>query len=86
MESFADNGANTGDFERSEIESLLKDVPVWSLPLSTREIDRSHGIRIGGLSTIEPFLAILLDTADSQTVSQAVVTKEGFDKGVCCCS
>jgi hypothetical protein len=65
---------------------LLKDIPIWSFLLSTqstigsllppRDIDHSARMRVGELSTVEPFLGLQLDVA----AKEAVVTKEGLDK------
>jgi hypothetical protein len=73
-------------FALRRVLGLLKDVPIWSFLLSTqstvgsllppREIDRSHRIRVGGLSTLEPFLALQLNIA----ASQAADSKVGFDE------
>ena len=71
-------------FALRRVLSLLKNVPIWSFLLSTqsaigsllppRELDRSHRIREGGLSTLEPFLALQLNIAASQAVASKVVT------------
>jgi len=82
-----DQGRNGDPFYAlRRVLGLLKDFPIWSFLLSTqsttgsllppRDIDRSARMRVGELSTLEPFLGLQLDVA----AEEAVTTEEGLSK------
>ena len=84
---WTDQGRNGNPFYAlRRVLGLLKDIPIWSFLLSTqsttesllppRDIDHSDRMRVGELSTLEPFLGLQLDVA----AGEAVATKEGLGK------
>jgi hypothetical protein len=82
------DGKKTGNpfYALRRVLGLLKDIPIWSLLLSTqsttgsllppRETDISTRMRDGRLNTIEPFLGLQVDIA----AEEAVATIEGFEE------